>query len=50
MICSGTARCGRACQPVSHHGTSPATVPGASTKKTELPTADVTLLMARGAR
>jgi len=28
---------------VSHHGTSPATVPGASTKNAEVPAADVSL-------
>lgn len=29
----------RACQPVSHHGTSPATTPGASAKNPALPSA-----------
>jgi hypothetical protein len=29
----------RTCQPVSHHGINPATIPGASRKKIRLPTA-----------
>ena len=34
---TGTGQAAPACQPVSHHGTRPATTPGASTRKAALP-------------